>query len=125
MHILRILQDEAMKDGTSSLHVQVPIDVATFLLNEKRADINTLEASLKVSIVLIQQYLETPNYKIQRIKYDDIRQEDNSLSYQLSENFIDDNMINDFQKPYNQPKESSYRYLIPTTCPSSKKTRWG
>ena len=92
LHILRILQDEAMKDGTSSLHAHVPIEVATFLLNEKRADINTLETSLKVSIVLIpNKYLETPNYKIQRIKYDDIRQEENSLSYELSENFIDAN----------------------------------
>ena len=124
LHILRILQDEAMKDGTSSLHAQVPIDVATFLLNEKRADINTLEASLKVSIVLIpNKYLETPNYKIQRIKYDDIRQEENSLSYQLSENFIDDNKeqrLSENVQP-NQKKAVIDTFIPTTPAPSSKK----
>ncbi len=124
LHILRILQDEAMKDGTSSLHAQVPIDVATFLLNEKRADINTLEASLKVSIVLIpNKYLETPNYKIQRIKYDDIRQEENSLSYQLSENFIDhdkDQRLSENVQP-NQKKAVIDNFIPTTPAPSSKK----
>ena len=124
LHILRMLQDEAMKDGTSSLHAQVPIDVATFLLNEKRADINTLEASLKVTIVLIpNKYLETPNYKIQRIKYDDIRQEENSLSYQLSENFVDNNKDQRHSENI-QPtqKKAVIDTFIPTTpAPSSKK----
>src|SRR5690606_27222400 len=39
LHVLRLLQEEAMKEGTAALHAQVPVDVATFLLNEKRADI--------------------------------------------------------------------------------------
>ena len=39
LHILRIIQEEAMKDGTAALHAQVPVDVATYLLNEKRAEI--------------------------------------------------------------------------------------
>ena len=41
LHILRILQEEAMKENTGAVHVQVPVDVATFLLNEKRVDIHT------------------------------------------------------------------------------------
>merc|ERR1711991_820502 len=124
LHILRILQDEAMKDGTSSLHAQVPIDVATFLLNEKRADINTLEASLKVSIVLIpNKYLETPNYKIQRIKYDDVRQEENNLSYQLSENFINNNKEQRLsENAQAKQKKAVIDTFIPTTpAPSGKK----
>jgi ribonuclease E len=36
LHILRILEEEAMKENTGAVHVQVPVDVATFLLNEKR-----------------------------------------------------------------------------------------
>ena len=122
LHILRILQDEAMKDGTSSLHAQVPIDVATFLLNEKRADLNTLEASLKVSIILIpNKYLETPNYKIQRIKYDDLRQEENSLSYELSDNFVDENKeqgIAEIAQP-NQKKAVIDTFIPATPAPSS------
>ncbi|PKO73324.1 MAG: ribonuclease E/G, partial [Betaproteobacteria bacterium HGW-Betaproteobacteria-17] len=62
LHILRILQEEAMKENTGALHVQLPVDVATFLLNEKRIDIHTLETRLKVNVVLIPNvHLETPH----------------------------------------------------------------
>jgi len=40
LHILRIIQEEAMKENSAAIHAQVPVDVATFLLNEKRADIH-------------------------------------------------------------------------------------
>ena len=61
LHILRIIQEEAMKDSSAAIHVQVPVDVATFLLNEKRADIHRIESRLKVSITLIPNpHLETP-----------------------------------------------------------------
>jgi len=74
LHILRILQEEAMKENTAALHAQVPVDVATYLLNEKRPDLAKLEARLKVSIVLIpNKFLETPHYNIERLKHDDER----------------------------------------------------
>ena len=53
LQVLRILQEEAMKEGTGAVHAQVPVDVATFLLNEKRNDITKLEARHRVPIVLI------------------------------------------------------------------------
>ena len=74
LHILRILQEEAMKESTAAVHAQVPVDVATYLLNEKRADIAKLEARLRVSIVLIpNKFLETPHYSIERLRHDDER----------------------------------------------------
>ena len=86
LHILRILQEEAMKEGTAALHVQVPVEVATFLLNEKRTDIAKLEFRLKVTVVLIpNKYLETPNYTIDRLKHDDPRLEDNKASYAMAD----------------------------------------
>ena len=86
LHILRILQEEAMKEGTAALHVQVPVEVATFLLNEKRTDIAKLEFRLKVTVVLIpNKYLETPNYSIDRLKHDDPRLEDNKASYAMAD----------------------------------------
>src|SRR6266702_572779 len=66
LHILRIIQEEAMKENSAAVHAQVPVDVATFLLNEKRADIHSIEARLKVNVVLIPNtHLETPNYKVE------------------------------------------------------------
>ncbi|MCE2984625.1 MAG: Rne/Rng family ribonuclease, partial [Burkholderiales bacterium] len=67
LHVLRIIQEEAMKDGTAAVHCQVPIDVATFLLNEKRNEIAKLEARHKVEVVLIpNRHIETPHYTIER-----------------------------------------------------------
>ena len=73
LHILRIIQEEAMKDNSAQVVAQVPVDVATYLLNEKRFDIQSLESRLKVSVVLIPNlYLETPNYTVQRLKHDEL-----------------------------------------------------
>src|SRR5882672_10904257 len=85
LHILRIIQEEAMKENSASVHAQVPVDVATFLLNEKRADIHSIEARLKVNVVLIPNTnLETPNYKVERLRHDDLNQADTlPASYNL------------------------------------------
>jgi ribonuclease E len=75
LHILRILQEEAMKENTAAVHAQVPIEVATYLLNEKRAEFHSMEARLKVSIVLIpNMHLETPNYSVTRLRHDELNQ---------------------------------------------------
>src|SRR5476649_1543964 len=75
LHILRIIQEEAMKENTAAVHAQVPVDVATFLLNEKRTDIHSVEARLKVNAVLIPNtHLDTPNYVIERMRHDDLNQ---------------------------------------------------
>lgn len=72
LHILRILQEEAMKENTTAVHVQVPVDVATFLLNEKRAEIHEIELRFKTSIMLIPNiHMETPNYSIVRLRSDE------------------------------------------------------
>ncbi len=86
LHILRILQEEAMKEGTAAIHAQVPVEVATFLLNEKRVDIAKLEARLRVSIVLIpNKFLETPHYKVERLRHDDERLESSKASFERAE----------------------------------------
>jgi ribonuclease E len=82
LHILRILQEEAMKESTAAVHAQVPVDVATYLLNEKRADISKLEARQRVSVVLIpNRHLETPHYSIERLRHDDERLDTPTASY--------------------------------------------
>lgn len=82
LHVLRIVQEEAMKDHTAAINVQVPIDVATFLLNEKRAEIHQLEHRTKTNIILIpNKYLETPHYKLDRMRHDDERLELVQASY--------------------------------------------
>ncbi len=77
LHILRILEEEAMKDNTAAVHTQVPVDVATFLLNEKRQDIQAIELRHKVSVLLIPNiHLETPQHSIVRLRHDELNQDD-------------------------------------------------
>ncbi len=73
LHVLRLIQDAAMKDNTGEVHAQVPVDVATFLLNEKRAELFGMEERLDVSVFLIPNiHLENPHYEITRIRNDDV-----------------------------------------------------
>jgi ribonuclease E len=84
LHILRILLEEAMKENTAAIHVQVPVEVAAYLLNEKRSEIHQIENRLNVQIVLIPNiHLETPHYKLERLRQDDNRLEEPKASYSL------------------------------------------
>ena len=83
LHVLRLLQEEAMKEGTAAIHAQLPVDVATYLLNEKRSDVAKIESRLNVNLTLIpNKSLETPHHIIERIRHDDPRLEDLRSSYQ-------------------------------------------
>ena len=90
-HILRILQEEAMKENTAFIHAQVPVDVATFLLNEKRSEIHNIEARLRVEVVLIPNiHLETPNYTVERIRHDSDKLDVPMPSYKMAAAPVED-----------------------------------
>ncbi|AFZ83773.1 ribonuclease E [Candidatus Kinetoplastibacterium blastocrithidii TCC012E] len=95
LQILRLIQEEAMKEGTYIIHAQVPVDVATYLLNEKRNDINNIESQQKIKLILIpNKYLETPNYNIERLKQDDQKLEENRTSFRLIDTPINNMIVN-------------------------------
>ncbi len=72
LSVLRILEEEAMKSGTEKVIAHLPIECATFLLNEKRPSIDQIESRLKVRIIVLpSKHLETPAYDIERIKSKD------------------------------------------------------
>jgi ribonuclease E len=87
LHILRILEEEAMKENTGALHIQVPVDVGTFLLNEKRVDISHIEVRHRVALVIIpNRHLETPQHQIVRLRHDQLNIDAAALpSYQMVE----------------------------------------
>ncbi|WP_028215974.1 Rne/Rng family ribonuclease [Paraburkholderia oxyphila] len=86
LQVLRIIQEEAMKENTAAIHCQVPVEVTAFLLNEKRAEINKIESRFKVGVVLIpNKHLETPHYKLERLRHDDTRLDDPRASWKMAE----------------------------------------
>src|SRR5690606_13440165 len=82
LQILRIIQEESMKDGTAAVHVQVPVEVTSFLLNEKRTEITKIELKQRVTVLLVpNKNLETPNYRLERLRHADPRLENPQASY--------------------------------------------
>ncbi len=72
LSILRLLEEEAMKDNTDRVFADVPVDVATYLLNEKRASINEIETRNEVTLLIVANpTFETPNYTIERVRASD------------------------------------------------------
>ena len=90
LQILRIIQEESMKENTAAVHAQVPVEVASFLLNEKRPEIAKIELKQRTHVLLIpNKGLETPNYKLERLKHDDPRLDSVQASYKMAEEIED------------------------------------
>ncbi|MFM0647500.1 Rne/Rng family ribonuclease [Paraburkholderia bryophila] len=86
LQVLRIIQEEAMKENTAAIHCQVPVEVTAFLLNEKRAEINKIESRFRVNVVLIpNKHLDTPHYKLERLRHDDARLDEPRASWKMAE----------------------------------------
>ncbi len=80
--ILRIIGEDAAKDNTGEIHVYVPADVASYLLNEKRYEIISIEKTNNIKVfVIADPYKSRPYYKVVRIKAADVKDID---SYQLT-----------------------------------------
>jgi len=85
LSILRVIEEEAMKDNTTRVETQMPVAVATYLLNEKRDILTEIEHRQKVKILLIpNENMETPHYTIERIRENDDNVNDDTPSYKLA-----------------------------------------
>ncbi|MGH8453083.1 MAG: Rne/Rng family ribonuclease, partial [Nevskiales bacterium] len=85
LSVLRLIEEEAMKDRTGRIVAQLPVPVATFLLNEKRGAIAELEKRNGVHITLVPNpEFDTPLYEIKRIRDDQLTAPGNSeVSYKI------------------------------------------
>ena len=101
LHVLRILEEEAMKENTGAIHAQVPVDVGTFLLNEKRVDIARIELRHRINLVIVpNRHLETPQQEITRLRHDQLNADDVTIpSYQMADKAV--------EEPYQPPSAQS------------------
>ena len=108
LQVLRIIQEEAMKENSAAIHVQAPVDVAAFLLNEKRGEILKIETRHRVTVIMIpNKHLETPHYKLERIKHDDPRLDDTQASYAMAEQAETDIGYSKRQKEDVKPRQEA------------------
>ncbi|HEX6398346.1 MAG TPA: Rne/Rng family ribonuclease [Steroidobacteraceae bacterium] len=83
--ILRLIGEEARKEKTAQVVAQVPVEVATYLINEKREWLRTLEDKGGVELLIVpNQYIQTPEYSIKRVRADETELAENKvLSYKM------------------------------------------
>ncbi len=84
LSVLRLIEEEAMKENTGKIQAQLPVEVATFLLNEKRDVVHDIEQRQDVSIVILPNpHMETPHYQVERVRTQDVEGEAQLPSYQM------------------------------------------
>ena len=116
LSVLRLIEEEAMKENTARVHAQMPVDAATFLLNEKREALHEIEARQKIEVLIIPNInLETPHYDVQRIRENETTAEDKQVSYELAAQ-ADELSIPDAVKPEEKVAEiAAVKGVAPST----------
>lgn len=85
LSIMRLIEEEALKERTAQINAIVPVPVATFLLNEKRQTLADLETRSKVRILIMPNpHMETPHYEVTRLRDDQVAENgDDEVSYKV------------------------------------------
>ena len=118
LSVLRIVEEEAMKESTGRIVAQLPVEVATFLLNEKREPVHAIERRQQVEVVLIPNpHLETPNYSIERLRVQDVpKGAEDKPSYQIVSE--PDAVTPDFARPERPAAEQPAVRRIAQSAPA-------
>jgi ribonuclease E len=120
--ILRIIEEEAMKDRTARITAQVPVEVAAFLLNEKRREITTIENRQEVAILLLPNpSMETPAYEVKRIRDDELPGQEEASYRQIVTNETDMTQIQSRQPARTTTTETPAVRSIPPARPAPGK----
>ncbi len=116
LSVLRLIEEEAMKQNTDKILVHLPIESATFLLNEKRSMIEEMEARQKVHIIILPSlHLQTPDYTIERIRTSEVEGKDD-LSYESITAKEEENDVPNFVK---QTKNTTEQPVVKDFLPDS------
>ena len=90
LSILRIVEEESMKEKTARIVAQVPVDVAAFLLNEKREILFDIEKRQGIKVLLIPNSdMQTPHYTVHRVRDDETSEDASESSYNLIDTTTD------------------------------------
>ncbi|MDY6993394.1 MAG: Rne/Rng family ribonuclease, partial [Pseudomonadota bacterium] len=118
--VLRVVEEESMKENTSKIVAQTPVDVATYLLNEKRQSVQEIEARQNINVIIVPSpHIETPKYEVQRIRADDKKDlVHDKVSYKIS-NAATELSAEQYAHlvPSPTPEEPAVKGIIPLTPP--------
>lgn len=119
LSILRLLEEESMKENTRRVTVQLPVDVATFLLNEKRSQLILIEDRHNLHILIVpNEHLETPQYIIERSRTGE--EISSNASYEIKEISQPDFSLDEEDAKQQLPKEQpAVKHIQQTTPPQT------
>lgn len=124
LSIIRIIEEHALKENTAQVRAVLPIEIATFLLNEKRQAIMGIEERQKVSVIIVPNpHFITPHYEVERIRLSDINENDEKIiSYKLAiKPELESTTVS--QTPLRMHQEPAIKNMVieqPTPTPQSK-----
>jgi ribonuclease E len=121
LSILRLIKEDSSKEGTVEIHAIVPVDIATFLLNEKRKSVAELEHDNQTRIVIIaDSNLETPHYSIERIR--EANSSSEITSYNIENVSTQQHNKTAHKQPKIQPQQPDVQNITPRSpAPQAKK----
>lgn len=118
LSILRLLEEEAIKDRTAEVRAIVPIDVAAYLLNEKRVALSEIETLAKTRVLVIPNpNLETPHFEVTRLRDDEV-DGDQQTSYKVEVAVPDADSISDAHDHTLPSQEALVQTIAPTAAPA-------
>ena len=116
LSILRLLEEESLKENTRRVTVQLPVDVATFLLNEKRSQITRIEDRHKLHILIVpNEHLETPQYIMERSRHGE--ELSSNASYEVKEIILPETAQEEEQVKQVHKEEPAVQNIQPDTPP--------
>ncbi|MBZ2187709.1 ribonuclease E [Alcanivorax sp. JB21] len=123
LSILRLVEEEVMKERTGEIQAQVPVPVATYLLNEKRQALRDIEGRYKIRVLIIpNQNLETPHFEVQRIRDDQVHATLVSHEVDLLEGEEDPSLVS-AQDTEIKRQEAAVKLVAPDTAAPPPKPR--
>lgn len=126
LSVLRIIEEEAMKDMTAKVIVRVPVDAATFLLNEKRQPISEVQHRLDVEILVIPDpTMVTPQYSVQRVRLSEVKQNENQQASYKIQTDEKNNLNNDLVSSHKKPRieQPVVKQFVPSAPAPATKTK--
>ena len=122
LSILRIVEEDAMKDSTSRIVARLPIEVATFLLNEKREGVFDIEKRAGVRIILVPDpSMILPSYEVERVREEDHRHESGrEASYELTAEVESASAFESAKEPAARADEPAVKVMPPPAPPPGR-----
>lgn len=121
--VLRLVEEEAMKENTARVLAQVPIDVATFLLNEKRNVISDTESRNSVDVfILPNPNMETPHYSVERVRISEATELAEKNSYEQITESSNTPLVPDQKEPQKAEVPAVKNVVPPSPVPEAGNT---